>query len=113
VSQDLIAELTGYRNELAAARRRNNTDRAAAVTEQIERVTGQVRTRIEQLLAQAGNHEEAGQDVLAAQARVEAKRLGRETADATPAGPGAENTAQSAPRETAVTKGRTAKREDS
>lgn len=78
---DLLAELDGYRAELAGYERSHKDERAALVREQIERVTGQIRTDIEKLHAQAGNHEDDGQEILAAQARVEAKRLARALPD--------------------------------
>jgi hypothetical protein len=111
MSHDLIAELAGYRNELANYARSGKTDRVPAVEAEIERVSTAVRARVEQLLAQADNHEEAGQDVHAAKCRVEAKRLIREggldaSVDAAEelGDPAPTNAAESAPRERAVTK---------
>ncbi len=79
---DLIAELDGFRSELEgyerSAGRLDRKDRIKAVKGEIERVQGSIRLEAERLVAQAETHEEAGQDVLAAQCRVEAKRLVRE-----------------------------------
>lgn len=79
MGHDLIAEMAGYRTELENLERfGDKKDRVAAVRGEIDRVAGVVRLEVERLLAQAETHEEAGQDVLAAQCRVEAKRLVRE-----------------------------------
>lgn len=102
MSHDLIAELDGYRAELSGYERAKRTDRAAAVAAEIDRVTKLIAVEADKFIARAENHEEAGQDILAAQARVEAKRLRRALAAEVP--PGAENAAQNAPRETAVAK---------
>lgn len=51
-SHDLVAELQGYRNELASAERRGDTDRAAAVREEIERIAGLLRGQAAALEAQ-------------------------------------------------------------
>lgn len=101
MSHDLIAELEGYRSELAGYERSGVADRAKAVKAEIARITKQVSVEADKLIAQAEGHEDAGRDVLAAQARVEAKRLRR--AVGVESAPGAENAAESAPRETAVT----------
>lgn len=77
MSHDLIAELAGYRSELDNYR--NRPDRAAQVQTQIDRVTAAIANRIGQLLAQADNHMTAGNDVLAAQAMTEARRLATES----------------------------------
>jgi hypothetical protein len=75
MSHDLLAELAGYTSELANYQRSGRDERAAAVRDEISRVTGQINTRIEQLLTAAEGHEDAGADLAAAQARVEAKQL--------------------------------------
>lgn len=93
MSHDLLAELAGYNNELAGYGR--NKERAEQVRAQIERVTAQIRVRVEQLQADADNHITDGQDVLAAQALVEARRLVRES-DIKPV----ETVVDAAPRET-------------
>ncbi len=80
MSHDLLAELAGYRNELAGAEARGS-ERAAQIRTEIERVEAAVTERAAELIAQAETHEGAGQDVLAAQARIEARRL----TDAAPA----------------------------
>lgn len=102
MGHDLIAEVAGYRTELANLERfSDKKDRANAVRGEIDRVAGQIRMEAERLMAQAETHEEAGQDVLAAQCRVEAKRLVREGGLGQP-----ENAADSAPKEKAVPKGK-------
>lgn len=104
MAHDLIAEMDGYRTELANLERfGDKKDRAKAVKGEIDRVAGSIRLEAERLLAQAEIHEEAGQDVLAAQCRVEAKRLVREGRLEA-----AEDAADSTPTEKAVPKGRKA-----
>ncbi|HEV2778688.1 MAG TPA: hypothetical protein VGX25_04735 [Actinophytocola sp.] len=113
MSHDLIAELTGYQQELAGAEQRHRKDRTEAVRSEIERVVTAVARRVEQLLAQADNHEDAGEDLQAANARVEAKRLARAVIDAghedrlgetlaALRGPGFQTTEQTTPQETAT-----------
>lgn len=99
---DLIAELTGYRNELAAAQRYGHTDRAKAVQGEIARVAGDIQTRMEDLLSRAEAHDNAAQHTLGAQVRVEATRLRRALEADQP--PAAENASEKAPRERAVPK---------
>lgn len=107
---DLLAELQGYRNELVNAENADNNDRAGAVRDEISRVEGLVRERADELDAQANEHAEAGQDVLAAEATVEARRYREALAGSeSEAGsapkrrgrPAKENTADKAPKETA------------
>lgn len=105
MSHDLLAELDGYRAELAGYERAKRADRITAVRKEIARVGKAIEVEVGKLIAQAENHEEAGQDVLAAQCRVEARRLARSLGDV----PAAENAADSSPRETATTKRRGAK----
>jgi hypothetical protein len=102
MAHDLLAELDGYRAELDGYERSGRTARTEAVRGEIDRVTKQIAGEVEKLNAQADNHEEAGQDVLAAQARVQAKRLRR--ALAAEQLPGGEDTADRMPRQTATTK---------
>ena len=115
MSHDLIAELTGYQEELTAAEQRDRKERAKAVRAEITRVVDTAAQRIEQLLARAGNHEDAGEDLQAANARVEAKTLARAVIDAGHEdrlgeslqqlrGPGFETTEQNTPQETAEQK---------
>lgn len=105
MSHDLLAELDGYRTELDGYTRAGRGERVEAVQAEIDRVTAQITTEADKLIAQAENHEEAGQDVLAAQARVEARRLRRALADLPEAGPPAGEDADDAtPRRTATTK---------
>jgi len=103
MSHDLIAELAGYRNELAGYLRAGSTERAAAVREQMAAVTAAISGEADRLVARAENHEQAGQDVLAARARVEARRLRHAVDDAEVV---QETAADATPRETAVTRKR-------
>lgn len=48
---DLVAELNGYRNELASAERWRRTERAEAVRAEVERVTSAIRARVAILAA--------------------------------------------------------------
>jgi hypothetical protein len=110
---DLAAELQGYKNELKQAEQRGNKERAAAVREEIKRVGAAVREKAEALEAAAHAHDAAGQDVLAAQARVEARRYrdllpkrgrpakGKDDGAQTGSTTSTENTADSTPTETA------------
>jgi hypothetical protein len=113
MSHDLIAELTGYQQELAGAEQRHQDERADAVRGEIDRVVTEVARRVEQLLAQADNHEDAGEDLQAASARVEAKRLARAVIEAghedalgatlkALRGPGFETAEQNTPQQTAA-----------
>lgn len=67
---DLGAELQGYRDELTTV----DGDRAKAVRGEIERVSKAINERVAALEEEAGEHDDAGQDVPAAEARVEARR---------------------------------------
>lgn len=118
MSHDLLAELAGYEAELAGYERQSRTERAAAVRVEITRVIGEVQTRIERLLTSAEGHEDDGQDVLAATARVEAKRLAAALPDEHrpvklralyPDRAGAENADQAEPVEKAVPRRKTTK----
>src|SRR5688500_4591798 len=101
MGHDLIAEMNGYRTELAnLGRFGDKKDRVKAVEGEIDRVAGSIRLEAERLMAQAETHEESGQDVLAAQCRVEARRLVREGGLGEPG-----NAADSTPKEKAVPKG--------
>ena len=91
---DLGAELQGYKDELATV----DGDRAKAVRGEIDRVSKEIEDHAAELDKQAGEHEEAGQDVPAAEAHVEARRY-RALLDTEPAG---ENAAESKPQEKAV-----------
>lgn len=77
MDHDLLAELAGYQVELSAVRD-SRSERAAAIREEIKRVSALVVARVQRLMSEADNYEEAGQHIMAAQARVEAKRLARE-----------------------------------
>lgn len=101
MSHDLIAELEGYRAELAGYVRGNRPERAKAVREEMAKVVKAIGVEADKLIAQAQNHEEEGRDIPAAQARVEARRLRRPLADLAPA---EETAADTTPRETATTK---------
>lgn len=103
---DLLAELAGYRNELAIQNAAGNTGVLGEIRAEIDRVTGLITGRADALDTKADTYLESGSDVRGAEARVEARRL------RTAAAPATENTAQSAPRETATTRrGRRAQRE--
>lgn len=71
---DLAAELQGYRNELANVEAAGKDERAAAVREEISRVEEAVRERADALDQAAEAHDKAGQDIRAAEARVESRR---------------------------------------
>lgn len=86
---DLGAELQGYRDELATVA---DPSRVKAVRAEISRVRQAVTERADALDAQAKTHDEAGQDVPAAETRVEARRYRAMLQDA----------AESKPQETAV-----------
>lgn len=71
---DLAAELDGYRAELAHCEKYDKPERAKLVRGEIERVEGEVREKADALERAAAEHERAGQDVRAAETRVEASR---------------------------------------
>lgn len=89
---DLGAELQGYRDELATV----DGDRAKAVQGEIDRVSKAINERVAALEEEASEHDDAGQDVPAAEARVEARRYRAMLDD------GPEDTAESKPQEKAV-----------
>ncbi|WP_141579661.1 hypothetical protein [Actinomadura sp. WMMA1423] len=70
---DLAAELQGYRDELATCEARGLDERAGLVRKEITRVEDEIREAAEGLEREAAGHEEAGQDVRAAEARVKAR----------------------------------------
>ena len=80
---DLIAELNGYREELAGAEQRGDTKRADAVREQTERVVDNAVTHIERLLDQADTHDRNQEDLDAAKLRIEARNVARALPDGT------------------------------
>lgn len=94
---DLISELEAYRAEQARYVREGRKDRAAAAGAEAKRVAAAIGVEAEKLDAKAAGHVDDGQDVLAAQAMVEARRLRAALTDGEP-----ETAAESAPRETAV-----------
>jgi hypothetical protein len=67
---DLGAELQGYKDELATV----DGDRAKAVRGEIDRVSKAIEERATGLDEQGSKYDAAGQDVPAAEARVEARR---------------------------------------
>jgi outer membrane biosynthesis protein TonB len=75
VTHDLLAELAGYTNELAGAVQRGRDKQAAAVRAEIERVRATIAERAEILEAKSADHTEAGQDLKAAQAAIQAREL--------------------------------------
>lgn len=100
---DVLAELEGYRNELANAERHGDDKKAAAVREQLDRVKAEVEARAVAAETRAEAFKADGQDVLAAQHEVEARTY-RAALDE-PAGKQAaeqETAVESAPRERAV-----------
>lgn len=114
MAHDMLAELAGYQDELENLERfHGKSDRIAAVQAEIGRVCAALAKRVDELVDQAEAHEGEGRDVLAAQARIEAKRLAaalpadqRPTvrplyADRAPSAP-LETAADTTPRETAV-----------
>ncbi|GAA5076657.1 hypothetical protein HNP84_007330 [Thermocatellispora tengchongensis] len=119
MSHDLIAELHGYAAEYQRYEQSGREDRAAAARREGERVIAAIQDRIGELLDQAEEHESKGQEVLAAQARVEAKRLAAELPPEHrperlrplyPDAAGTEDAATPAPPEQAVPKRAAAKR---
>lgn len=74
---DLLAELDGYRSELEGYKRQGRKERAQAVQGEVDRVVTVILAEVDRLVAEAEAHEEAGQDVLAARARVRAKEFVR------------------------------------
>ncbi|HEY9391271.1 MAG TPA: hypothetical protein VIR27_16085 [Mycobacteriales bacterium] len=116
---DLVEEMRGYRAEMARYGRSGRTDRADAVREQIGRVVVEGVRRAEILRARADDHEANGQDLLAAQSRIQARELlaGLGVADGQESDGGAgrgelEDTGDSTPRETATPKKRRGRRTD-
>jgi len=103
---DVLAELQGYRNELAQAQRRGDTETAAAVQAEIDRVSATARSVAASHAGDAARHHDAGAHALAAKARAEAARY----RDA--AGPGSDDTADHTELETAVTPKRARTRKD-
>ncbi len=100
---DLLAELAGFKTELANYERRGDVkkERVNAVKDEISRVTKAISAEIDRLMAEMDARAAAGQDVLAAQCLTEAKRLARES------GLGElETAADSTPLEKAVPKGK-------
>lgn len=84
MSHDLVAELEGYNNELAREENRGRGERADAVREQITRVRKEIADRVEQLEADAEHYTEQGQDLKAAQAAIDARKLRAELESAGP-----------------------------
>lgn len=72
---DLAAELQGYRDELAECEARGLGERAGLVRREVARVEGEIRETAEGLEREAAEHDEAGQDVRAAEARVRAREF--------------------------------------
>lgn len=73
MEHDHLAELGGYRNELAQAERRGDGAHAAEVRQEIARVTQSIARRAEVLRAEADNHEAADRYEQAARARRTAR----------------------------------------
>ncbi|WP_080671667.1 hypothetical protein [Salinispora cortesiana] len=75
MSHDLIAEMQAYRDERSRYAREGRAERAAAVGAELARVVAAIGVEADKLDAKAAGHADDGQDVLAAQARIAAKRL--------------------------------------
>lgn len=74
MDHDILAELDGYRTELAQAERTGKTDRAQAIRAEIDRVAAAVRRRAAAGVDDAERYHASGQLELAARARREAGR---------------------------------------
>ncbi|MEU3563520.1 hypothetical protein [Kitasatospora sp. NPDC006786] len=74
MSHDLLAELAGYRNELAGAKARGSA-RTDDIAAELKRVTTAITDRAAELTDEAKDHQDAGRDVLAVAAHAEARRL--------------------------------------
>ncbi|MEV6046041.1 hypothetical protein [Streptomyces xanthochromogenes] len=75
---DRVAELVGLRNELAICKngpRESRREKTDEVQEQIDRVRGDLSAEVEGLEERAQVLGESGQDVRAAEAAVEARRI--------------------------------------
>jgi hypothetical protein len=75
MGHDLLAELAGYKNELARELGLKRHERAAAVRDEIRRVREQISDRIGDLEAEAADHIEAGRDGKAGECAVAARPL--------------------------------------
>jgi hypothetical protein len=73
MEHDHLAELAGYRNELAQAERSGDDAHAADVRAEIARVTANIARRAEILRAEADGHEASDRYEHAARARQTAK----------------------------------------
>jgi hypothetical protein len=73
MDHDHLAELAGYRNELAQAERRGDENHAADVRQEIARVQQDIERRAATLRAEADNHEAADRYEQAGRARRMAK----------------------------------------
>ncbi|RJQ68084.1 hypothetical protein D5S17_32800 [Pseudonocardiaceae bacterium YIM PH 21723] len=82
---DLVAELRGYRDELAEAETYANTVRAQAVRDQIGRVTGEITELATDLEAQATQAKNRGADGVADELAARAGRLRQAVAELPPA----------------------------
>jgi hypothetical protein len=92
---DVVAELEGYRNELAEAQRHGRSERADAVQEQLGRVKTEVEARAVAAETRSASLKADGQDVASAHADVEARHYREALAPF-------EDTSESAPKERAV-----------
>lgn len=75
MSHDRTAEFDGYVNEYRHHHKAGNTDALPAIKAEIDRVSGDIEAEADERTRAAEVHEEAGQDVLAARARVRAREL--------------------------------------
>lgn len=106
MSNDLLAELAGYNDELVLESRRGRGERADAIREEIARVRREISEQADKLDVVAEDAIESGQDLKAAQATIEARRLRAALEAAGPHPAPLETMAESRPKET--TAGKTA-----
>ncbi|MFD9943201.1 hypothetical protein ACFWYW_14590 [Nonomuraea sp. NPDC059023] len=112
MAHDLLAELQGYRNELAIIGAQGDSERADAIRGEIQRVTDAVTGRITELQEAAAGHAGGGQDVLAGRALEEAARLISALSAHTPAAAAGNASQPSPPNKTVTRKPPAAKAKD-
>jgi hypothetical protein len=101
---DLVAELSGFRAELATAIQTADAEREQAVRSEITRLEALIAARMRQHHIEADRFQADGQAGLAAQARQRAAEYAAALPPEVAAPPAAENAAQSTPTQTAVTR---------
>lgn len=97
-THDSRAELRGYQDELADAEANDRPEHAARVRTEIDRVSAELRAQAAALGSRADVLVAAGQDVAAAEARVQARALVEGLDE-----PAVETAVESTPLETATT----------